>query len=167
MPESEGLVDQTAEHAPGLTATCLWWAESSRRKAKQLTLRAAIENDVNLGALGERWRGTACGVRDFVFLAIGTGVGAGIFVDGRLYHGADWSAGEVCYVYVPGTGEIPLALLRPGPHARPEAAAPFRSPYSNSFACRVVFDGAGDGNRTHVRGLGSRYSTIEPRPLVS
>jgi predicted NBD/HSP70 family sugar kinase len=73
-----------------------------------------IENDVNLAALGEKWCGTARGERNFVFLTIGTGVGAGIFVDGRLYHGADWTAGEIGYLYVPGTREAPLAIRRQG-----------------------------------------------------
>jgi glucokinase len=75
---------------------------------------AAIENDVNLAAIGESWLGIARGVRDFVFLTIGTGVGAGIFVNGQLYHGSDWAAGEIGYLYVPGTEETPLALRQPG-----------------------------------------------------
>ncbi|MGO9269441.1 MAG: ROK family protein [Terriglobia bacterium] len=77
-------------------------------------ISTAIENDVNLAALGEGWLGTARGVRDFVFLTIGTGVGAGIFVNGQLYHGSDWAAGEIGYLYVPGTEETPLALRQPG-----------------------------------------------------
>ncbi len=76
---------------------------------------AAVENDVNLAALGENWCGTARGVKDFVFLSIGTGVGAGIFVNGHLYHGSEWTAGEIAYLYVPGTEETPLALRRRGP----------------------------------------------------
>jgi glucokinase len=77
-------------------------------------ISASIENDVNLAAVGESWCGTARGVKDFVFLTVGTGVGAGIFVDGRLYHGSDWAAGEIGYLYVPGTEEAPLAIHRPG-----------------------------------------------------
>jgi glucokinase len=73
-----------------------------------------VENDVNLAALGESWQGTARGVKDFVFLTIGSGVGAGIFVNGRLYHGSEWAAGEIGYLYVPGTEETPLAIRRPG-----------------------------------------------------
>jgi predicted NBD/HSP70 family sugar kinase len=76
---------------------------------------AAIENDVNVAALGEGWRGTAHSVRDFVFVAIGTGVGAGIILHGRLYHGADWTAGEIGYLTVPGTRPGPLEMLQPGP----------------------------------------------------
>jgi predicted NBD/HSP70 family sugar kinase len=75
----------------------------------------SIENDVNLAALGESWSGIAKGVKNFVFVAIGTGIGAGLFVNGRLYHGSDWAAGEIGYLYVPGTEEAPLAIHRPGP----------------------------------------------------
>lgn len=111
-----GITDTQAgivRAAPNLSG---WQDVPLRRMLEEkIGIRAAVENDVNLGALGESWCGTARGVRDFVFLAIGTGVGAGIFVDGHLYHGSDWSAGEVGYLYVPGTEEIPLALLRPGP----------------------------------------------------
>ncbi len=53
--------------------------------------------------------------QDFVFLSVGTGVGAGIFVQGRLYHGSEWTAGEIGYLYVRGTEETPLALRRRGP----------------------------------------------------
>ncbi len=61
-----------------------------------------VENDVNLGALGESWSGVARHVRNFVFLAIGSGVGAGIVVNGKLHHGSNWSAGEIGYLLVPG-----------------------------------------------------------------
>ena len=75
---------------------------------------STVENDVNLAALGESWQGRARDVQNFVFLSIGTGVGAGIFVDGHLYHGSGWTAGEIGYLYLPGTGETPLALRRRG-----------------------------------------------------
>jgi glucokinase len=86
-----------------------------RLVADSLGLPAAIENDVNLGALGESWCGTARGVPDFVFIGIGTGVGAGVFLNGHLYHGADWTAGEIGYLMVPGTRPGPLDILEPGP----------------------------------------------------
>jgi len=75
---------------------------------------AVVENDVNAAAVGERWRGAAQGVDDFVFLAIGTGIGAGLFIRAELYHGADWSAGEVGYLLVPGTRATSVALDKPG-----------------------------------------------------
>ncbi|HEU4636673.1 MAG TPA: ROK family transcriptional regulator [Edaphobacter sp.] len=61
-----------------------------------------LENDTNLAAVGEHWRGSAIGVDDFLFIALGTGVGAGIFLRGRLHHGANWSAGEIGYAAVSG-----------------------------------------------------------------
>lgn len=58
----------------------------------------ALENDANMGALGEGWRGAARGMRTFIFVALGTGIGAGLVIDGRLHRGASGYAGEVCYV---------------------------------------------------------------------
>ncbi len=92
-----------------------WQAAPLRELLEAKTgIPSVVENDVNLAALGESWRGMARGVPDFVFLTIGAGVGAGIFVNGRLYHGSDWAAGEIGYLYVPGTEETPLAIRRPG-----------------------------------------------------
>lgn len=60
-----------------------------------------VENDVNLAALGEAWRGSAHGMTDFAAISIGTGIGAGIVVGGDLLRGRHNAAGEVGYV-VPG-----------------------------------------------------------------
>lgn len=57
-----------------------------------------VDNDANLAALGERWRGAAIGVDNFVFLALGAGVGAGIVTGGRLQHGHHWYAGEIAHM---------------------------------------------------------------------
>jgi len=60
-----------------------------------------IENDTNLAAQGEYYRGAAQGEKNFVFITIGEGVGAGIFVGGTLHRGSQWSAGEIGYLRVP------------------------------------------------------------------
>jgi len=57
----------------------------------------AVENDANAAAIGEGWLGAAKDMRDFVFIALGTGVGAGVVVDGRLHRGANFLAGEVAF----------------------------------------------------------------------
>lgn len=75
---------------------------------------ASIENDVRMAALGEHWTGAARGVDDFVFLAIGTGIAAGVFANGRLVHGSNCTAGEVGYMYVPGSCEKPAEPGAPG-----------------------------------------------------
>jgi len=75
---------------------------------------AKIENDTNLAAVGEYWCGSATGVEDFIFIALGTGVGAGIFLRGRLHHGAHWSAGEIGYAAVSGRSRQPLEVHSSG-----------------------------------------------------
>lgn len=77
-------------------------------------LPAAVDNDVNLAALGEGWAGIARGVQDFVFLAIGTGIGAGIVLNNKLFHGMGWAAGELGYMLVPGTSDKPIERDDPG-----------------------------------------------------
>src|SRR5215469_5646755 len=64
---------------------------------ERLGLDVTLENDVNLAALGEQWRGVAQDVDDFVFLSIGTGLGAGLVLDGRLHRGRNGAAGELDY----------------------------------------------------------------------
>ena len=104
-----GVTDVAAGHvlsAPNLTD----WHDVPFRDMLQGELRipVTVENDVNLGALGEGWRGAAQGTGNFVFLAVGTGVGAGIVLNHALHHGAKWSAGEVGYMLLPGLPSDPL-----------------------------------------------------------
>ena len=60
-----------------------------------LGLPVTVENDVNLAALGEGWRGVGRGVDDFVFVSVGTGLGAGLVLGGELHRGRNGLAGEV------------------------------------------------------------------------
>ena len=64
----------------------------------ELGTQVAVENDVNLAAIGERWHGLGRQVRSFVFLSVGTGVGMGVVLDGELFRGASGAAGEVGYL---------------------------------------------------------------------
>jgi glucokinase-like ROK family protein len=59
-----------------------------------------VDNDVNVMALGELRRGVASGHRTVMFVKIGTGIGAGVLVDGRLHRGAQGSAGDVGHIRV-------------------------------------------------------------------
>src|SRR5215470_5397535 len=80
----------------------------------KLKVPAIVENDVNAAAIGEHWSGSAKGVSSFVFLALGTGIGAGIYINDQLYHGSGWAAGEVGYLLVPGERFSPILLKEPG-----------------------------------------------------
>lgn len=61
-----------------------------------------VDNDVNVMALAERDKGTASEERDFLLIKVGTGIGAGIVVDGRIYRGAKGAAGDIGHI---GAGE--------------------------------------------------------------
>ncbi|HWP46159.1 MAG TPA: ROK family protein [Candidatus Limnocylindrales bacterium] len=63
-----------------------------------------IENDANAAALGELWMGAGKESRHFCCLTLGTGVGSGIIVDGRILHGADGMAGEAGHMVVDPEG---------------------------------------------------------------
>ena len=60
-----------------------------------LQIPTLIENDVNLAAIGEEWKGRAAGLTKFVVMSVGTGTGMGIVVDGEIYRGATGAAGEI------------------------------------------------------------------------
>lgn len=55
----------------------------------------ALENDANAAALGEYWKGAGRGTRSLVCLTLGTGVGGGVVLEGRVWHGAKGIAGEI------------------------------------------------------------------------
>jgi predicted NBD/HSP70 family sugar kinase len=67
-----------------------------------LGLPVALDNDVNMAILGERWKGTAQRAEDAVFIAIGTGLGMGIVAGGRLQRGHSGAAGEVGFLPLVG-----------------------------------------------------------------
>lgn len=98
--------------APNLTD----WTMVPLREMLENELRMDVvaENDTNLAAIGEHWHGAADGVDDFVFVAMGTGVGSGIFLRGQIHHGSAWSAGEIGYLGVPGMAREPMEMQRTG-----------------------------------------------------
>jgi glucokinase len=73
-----------------------------------------VENDTNLAAMGEHFRGVAQTEDSFVFIGIGSGVGAGIFLNGHIVHGASWSAGEIGYLRIPNISSMHPSLYEFG-----------------------------------------------------
>ncbi|WP_246207447.1 ROK family transcriptional regulator [Bradyrhizobium rifense] len=100
---SPGMVDPAsgsiviAPNIPGLDSLDVRAALRER-----LGIDIAIENDVNLAAIGEHWRGNSRKARSFAFVAVGTGIGMGIFSDGYLVRGARGAAGEIAYLPLGG-----------------------------------------------------------------
>ncbi len=82
-----------------------WRGYPLRRRLEELLgRRVALENDANAWALGEFWRGAARGYRDVVLLTLGTGVGGGLIIGGRIVHGRSGMAGELGHVTVEPEG---------------------------------------------------------------
>ena len=74
----------------------------------------AFVNDANAAALGEMWAGVAQGVSSYVLIALGTGVGAGVVVNGRLVAGAFGSGGEIGHMTVNYDEELVCGCGRRG-----------------------------------------------------
>jgi glucokinase len=72
----------------------------------QFGVSCHVENDANAGAVAEHRFGAGQGCRNMVFLTMGTGLGAGIITDGRLYHGANDFAGEIGHVRLTRSGPV-------------------------------------------------------------
>jgi glucokinase len=81
---------------------------------RELNVTVFVDNDVNMAAMGEQGAGSAKDAKDFVFLAIGTGIGAGIVLNGKLHRGSSWAAGEIGYMLLPGVAEVPAKSDQPG-----------------------------------------------------
>ena len=75
--------------------------------SEQLGMKVVITNDANAAAMGEMVYGAARGMRHFVIITLGTGVGSGIVIDGQLVYGSDGFAGELGHM-----------IIDTSPHAR-------------------------------------------------
>ncbi|MET4134044.1 ROK family protein [Pseudarthrobacter sp. PvP090] len=102
-----------------------------------------LENDANLAALGERWRGSGAGVDDLVVLLAGERLGAGVMESGRLLHGRGGAAGEMGYLdLVEGVGSSDgIASL-----ARQWSAAGGGPATGGEASARRVFEDAAAGD---------------------
>ena len=86
---NKGIVTGGADHIPGYSTIPI-----IDRLQEILKVPVSIDNDVNCAAFGEKWNGSGREKENFIMLTIGTGVGGAIFIDGELYRGHSFSAGE-------------------------------------------------------------------------
>ncbi|MGI5936886.1 MAG: ROK family glucokinase [Oscillospiraceae bacterium] len=78
-----------------------WGVFNVEEALKELTgLRVKVTNDANAAALGEMWKGGGMGHTRLVMVTLGTGVGGGIVLDGRVLNGAHGAAGEIGHIPV-------------------------------------------------------------------
>ena len=103
VEEGTGLL-RLAENVGGLEGRAF-----ASELQSALGLPVTLENDVNLAALGEQWQGVGRGVDDFVFLSIGTGMGAGVVLGGELHRGRHGAAGEIDFALIAFDGVDPSA----------------------------------------------------------
>lgn len=84
----------------------LGWVDMPLRERLQqgLQLPTTLDNDANCAILGECWVGAAKGARYAIGMTIGTGIGGGIILDGKLHHGAADSAGEIGHTTIEMNG---------------------------------------------------------------
>ncbi len=98
--------------APGIThhregivkwAYALNWKDFplKDRLNKRYKLPITVDNDVNLAALGELWFGAGQDAQNMILITIGSGIGAGIIIDGTLYRGSAEASGEIGHM-IPG-----------------------------------------------------------------
>lgn len=101
------------------------------RLSQRYDLPVIVENDVNLAAVGEMWFGPDAAVDNLVLITVGTGIGAGVVINGMVYPGAHFMAGEIGYFLpdraqlgqpFPGFGALEQIASGTGIAARAKAA---------------------------------------------
>ena len=89
----DGIVPHTANLGWG-------YKEVTKELSERTGLPCKAGNDANVAALGEMWVGGAKGCKDVLLLTLGTGVGGGIIVDGKILTGAHGAGGEIGHIHV-------------------------------------------------------------------
>jgi glucokinase len=104
VPGTVDTCGETIVQAPNVP--CLDGFRLGEALKKELGWPILLENDANAAAVGELWLGAARGCRTIVCVTLGTGVGGGIILDGKLWRGADGSAGELGHTTVEPFGGV-------------------------------------------------------------
>ncbi|MDO4889013.1 MAG: ROK family transcriptional regulator [Actinomycetaceae bacterium] len=119
-----------------------------------LGMPVVADNDANLGAVGEHTWGAARGTDDLVYLKLADGIGAGLVLDGRLYRGADGSAGEVGHTTIDESGQMCQCGNRgclETVAAVPAILKLMRPVMGKDVTVHDVIDGAKNGNAACIR----------------
>ena len=91
--DGEGVVNKAVNLGWGVTPV-------KETMEKLCGIPAVVGNDANVAALGEMWKGGGQGYTSLVLVTLGTGIGGGVIVDGRLVTGADGAGGEIGHMHV-------------------------------------------------------------------
>lgn len=104
VPGTVNVEEGAVVKAPNLP--CLDGFRLAAALTEQLDLPAILENDANAAAVGEMWQGAAVGCKTIICVTLGTGVGGGIILDGKLWRGVDGSAAEIGHMCVDPFGGV-------------------------------------------------------------
>ncbi|NUL04579.1 ROK family protein [Streptomyces lunaelactis] len=104
-----GLIDPVSGELRDTSGLPAWHRSLVAALQERLPARVLVENETNLAAVAEQRLGVARDRDTFVFLWLGHGIGAALFLDGRLRRGASGGAGEIGFLPVPGTTGLPAA----------------------------------------------------------
>ena len=104
VPGTVKVEEGAVVKAPNLP--CLDGFRLAAALSSRLGLPAVLENDANAAAVGEMWQGAAVGCRTIICLTLGTGVGGGIILDGKLWRGVDGAAAEIGHMCVDPFGGV-------------------------------------------------------------
>ena len=171
----------------------LGWKDVQVRDELQnlLGVPAMAGNDANVAALGEMWRGGGLGCKNLVAVTLGTGIGGGIIIDGKLLTGADGAGGEIGHIHIvddepnacgcgnhgcleqygSATGVVTLAKRR---LAKDDKASVLRD---GELSAKAVFDAVKAGDEVAIdiakefgeilgKGLGMIASVVNPEMFV-
>jgi predicted NBD/HSP70 family sugar kinase len=92
----------------GSTAILPGWSGINPREelAGRLGMPVHVDNDANLGSLGELVWGSGRGVQDLAYIKVASGVGAGLVINGRIYRGPGGTAGEIGHITLDESGPV-------------------------------------------------------------
>ena len=91
----------TAEGIVNGSANLGWNYKEVKKELEELTgMKACIGNDANVAALGEMWKGGGAGEKNLIMVTLGTGVGGGVIINGKVLVGANGAGGEIGHLCV-------------------------------------------------------------------
>lgn len=153
----------TAEGVVNGSANLGWNYKEVKKELEELTgMKACIGNDANVAALGEMWKGGGAGEKNVIMVTLGTGVGGGVIIDGRVLVGANGAGGEIGHLcvnyeetdkcgcgncgcleqYASATGIVRLAKKKLGQELRPTILK------KEDVTAKDVFDAVKAGDET-------------------
>ena len=163
-------------------AVNLGWGTFSLKNELQSLLNLPVEagNDANVAALGEMWKGGGQGYSNVVAVTLGTGVGGGIIVDGKILSGATGAGGEIWHIhvmddeteacncgncgcleqYTSATGIVRLAKRRLAEDDKPSVLRE-----SGNISAKTVFDAVKDGDELAIE-VAERFGKILGKTLA-